>query len=61
MEKTRTRKTQETLEAQGVSPKTAKQAAVTITADSFFKERTERGSNQVMNAWVESVLNDMDE
>lgn len=61
MEKTKTRKTQETLEAQGVSSKTARQAAVTITADSFFKERTERGGNQVMKAWVESVLNGMDE
>lgn len=61
MEKTKTRKTQERLEAQGVTSKTARQAAVTITADSFFEKRTERGNSQMMNAWVESVLNGVDE
>lgn len=50
MEKTKTQKTQETFEVQRLISQSARQA----------KERTEV-ENQMMNAWVESVLNDMDE
>lgn len=45
MEKTKTQKTQETFEVQSLSSQTAKTAR----------------EDEIMNAWVESVLNDMDE
>ena len=57
MEKTTTRKIEETLIQEGTSPQTARQAAVTINADRFFNQRTERGSNKVVRAWEESVMN----
>ena len=57
MEKTKTRTYYEALVKDGVSPQTARQAASTISCDDYFDKRTERGSNQVLNAWEESMLN----
>lgn len=59
MQKTKTRIIQETLESNGVSTKTARQAAVTIANDGRG-DRTERGSNQVFKAWLESAENGTD-
>ena len=53
MEKTRAKLFQEMLEKQRVSPKTARQAAVTIDCD-MYGERTERGQRQVWKAWNQS-------
>jgi hypothetical protein len=62
MQKTRTRIIQETLESDGVSRETARQAAVTIRCDGLCsKVRTERGSNRVFKAWLESVENGTDD
>lgn len=60
MQKTKTRIIQETLESNGVSTKTARQAAVTIANDGRG-DRTKRGSNQVFKAWLESVENGTDD
>lgn len=60
MQKTKTRIIQETLESNGVSRETARQAAVTIANDGRG-DRTERGSNQVFKAWLESVENGADD
>ena len=56
MEKTRARIFQEMLEKQGVSSKTARQAAVTIDCD-MYGTRTERGQRQVWKAWNQSQEN----
>jgi hypothetical protein len=53
MEKTRTKVFQEMLESKGVSPETARQAAVTINND-LFGERTARGQRNVWKAWNQS-------
>jgi hypothetical protein len=57
MEKTKTRAYFEALVKDGVSPQTAKQAASTMRCDDYFDKRTERGSNKVLDAWEESMLN----
>jgi len=57
MEKTKTRTYFEALIKDGASPETARQAASTIRCDDLFKERTQRGSNKVLDAWEESMLN----
>ena len=56
MEKTKTRLIQEALENEGVSPKTARQAAVTIANDNPANGRTERGLNKILEAWIEQAL-----
>ena len=56
MEKTRAKLFQEMLEEKGVSPKTARQAAVTIDCD-MYGTRTERGQRQVWKAWNQSQEN----
>lgn len=61
MQKSKTKIIQETLESNGVSTKTARQAAVTIANDGRGGDRTERGSNQVFKAWLESVENGADD
>ena len=53
MEKTRVRIFREMLEEKGVSPKTARQVAVTIDCD-MYGTRTERGQRQVWKAWNQS-------
>ena len=60
MQKSKTRIIREALESDGVSRQTARQAAVTIANDGRGGDRTERGSNQVFKAWLESVENGTD-
>lgn len=57
MEKTKTRICYEALLKNGVSPQTARQAASTLRCDALCGNRTERGSNKVLDAWEESMLN----
>ncbi len=57
MEKTKTRAYFEALVKDGVSSQTARQAASTMRCDDYFDKRTERGSNKVLSAWEESMLN----